>query len=426
MPYLWDMNTLQDNTQRLLSAALASDFGYQRLGYLCDRIGNRLSGSKGLEKAVSWAESELRRDGLENVRAEPVLVPKWVRGKESAMLLAPEKRPLVMLGLGGSVGGRVTAPVLVVESFDELAARSGEVRGKIVCFNAAFTNYGATVRYRATGASEAAKLGAVGVLVRSVGPTSLRTPHTGALRYTDGVKKIPAAAITIEDATQLARMQAHGESPVVELAMQAHFEKDARSANVIGEWRGREKPEEMVLVGGHLDSWDVGQGAHDDGGGCIVSWEAVRLLKALNIRPRRTVRVCLFTNEENGSRGGEAYAAAHKTEKHVLAIETDGGVDTPIGFGLSTKTPGGMARAREITEQLKLELKEGGGGADIGPIGTATGCPTMGLLNDMSLYWNIHHTPADTFDKIDLKALQKCIAAVAVMAYSAAERDGTL
>jgi carboxypeptidase Q len=420
------MNMLQDNTQRLLSAALASDFGYQRLGYLCDRIGNRLSGSKGLEKAVSWAESELRRDGLENVRAESVLVPKWVRGKESATLLAPEKRPLVMLGLGGSVGGRVTAPVLVVESFDELAARAGEARGKIVCFNAAFTNYGATVRYRATGASEAAKLGAVGVLVRSVGPTSLRTPHTGALRYTDGVKKIPAAAITIEDATQLARMQAHGESPVVELAMQAHFEKDARSANVIGEWRGREKPEEMVLVGGHLDSWDVGQGAHDDGGGCIVSWEAVRLLKALNIRPRRTVRVCLFTNEENGSRGGEAYAAAHKTEKHVLAIESDGGVDTPIGFGLSTKTPGGMARAREITEQLKLELKEGGGGADIGPIGTATGCPTMGLLNDMSLYWNIHHTPADTFDKIDLKALQKCIAAVAVMAYSAAERDGTL
>ena len=420
------MNSLQDNTQRLLSAALASDFGYQRLGYLCDRIGNRLSGSKGLERAVSWAESEMRRDGLENVRAEPVLVPKWVRGKESAMLIAPEKRALVMLGLGGSVGGRVTAPVLVVESFDELAARAGEARGKIVCFNVPFTNYGATVRYRATGASEAAKLGAVAALVRSVGPTSLRTPHTGALRYTDGIKKIPAAAITIEDATQLARMQARGERPVVELAMQAHFEKDARSANVIGEWRGREKPDEIVLVGGHLDSWDVGQGAHDDGGGCIASWEAVRLLKALNIWPRRTVRVCLFTNEENGSRGGDAYAAAHKTEKHVLAIETDGGVDTPTGFGLTTKTSGGLERAREVTELLKLELKEGGGGADIGPIGTATGCPTMGLLNDMSLYWNIHHTPADTFDKIDKKALQQCIAAMTVMAYSAAEHPERL
>jgi carboxypeptidase Q len=415
------MNSLQDNTQRLLSAALASDFGYQRLGYLCDRIGNRLSGSKGLEKAVSWAESEMRRDGLENVRAEPVLVPKWVRGKESAALIKPEKRPLVMLGLGGSVGGRVTAPVLVVESFEELAERAGEAGGKIVCFNVPFTSYSATVRYRATGASEAAKLGAVAALVRSVGPTSLRTPHTGALRYTDGVKKIPAAAITIEDATQLARMQTRGESPVVALSMQARFEKDARSANVIGEWRGREKPDEIVLVGGHLDSWDVGQGAHDDGGGCIASWEAVRLLKVLNLRPRRTVRVCLFTNEENGTRGGQAYAAAHKTEKHVLAIESDGGVDTPTGFGLSTKTPGGMARARAITERLKLELKEGGGGADIGPIGTATGCPTMGLLNDMSLYWNIHHTPADTFDKIDLKALQKCIAAMAVMAYAAAE-----
>ncbi|WP_309712487.1 M20/M25/M40 family metallo-hydrolase [Armatimonas sp.] len=190
---------------------------------------------------------------------------------------------------------------------------------------------------------------------------------------------------------------------------------------MIGEWRGREKPEEIVLVGGHLDSWDVGQGAHDDGGGCIASWEAVRLLKVRGIRPRRTVRVCLFTNEENGGRGGDAYAATHKSEKHVLAIETDGGVDTPIGFGLSTKTPDGMERAREITERLKLELKDGGGGADIGPIGTATGCPTMGLLNDMSLYWNIHHTPADTFDKIDKKALQQCIAAMAGMACAVAE-----
>ncbi|MBB6048489.1 M20/M25/M40 family metallo-hydrolase [Armatimonas rosea] len=420
------MHSRQDNTQRLLAAALSSDFGYQRLGYLCDRIGNRLSGSKGLERAVSWAESELRRDGLEGVRAEPVLVPKWVRDKESAVLVSPEKRPLVMLGLGGSVGGRVKAPVLVVESFDGLMARAGEVRGKIVCFNVPFTSYGATVRYRTSGASEAAKLGAVGVLVRSVGPTSLRTPHTGVMSYTDGIAKIPAAAITIEDATQLARMQARGEKPVVELSMQAHFEKDARSANVLGEWRGRERPEEIVLVGGHLDSWDVGQGAHDDGGGCIVSWEAVRLLKALNIRPRRTVRVCLFTNEENGSQGGKAYAEAHKSERHVLAIETDGGVDTPTGFGLTTKTPGGLERAREVTKLLGLELKEGGGGADIGPIGTATGCPTMGLLNDMSVYWNIHHTPADTFDKINPKALQKCIAAVAVMAYSAAELDGTL
>ena len=425
MPYLWGMNpTVQDNAQRLLSAALTSDFGYQRLGYLCDRIGNRLSGSKGLEKAVAWAEREMRHDGLEGVRAEPVLVPKWVRGRESATLISPEKRALVMLGLGGSVGGRVKAPVLVVESFDELTARAGEAKGKIVCFNVPFTNYGATVRYRGTGASEAAKLGAVAVLVRSVGPTSLRTPHTGAMNYAVGIAKIPAAAITIEDATQLARMQARGEKPIVELTMQAHFEKDALSANVIGEWRGREKPGEIVLVGGHLDSWDVGQGANDDGGGCIASWEAVRFLKQLNLRPRRTVRVCLFTNEENGSRGGQAYAEVHKSEKHVLAIETDGGVDTPTGFGLSTKTPGGLERAREITKLLELELKEGGGGADVGPIGTATGCPTMGLLNDMSLYWNIHHTPADTFDKISPKALQKCIAAMAVMVYSAAELDG--
>lgn len=420
------MYTYQDNLARLRAAALSSEFGYKRLGYLCDRIGNRLAGSAGLERAVAWAESELRRDGLEGVRAEPTLVPKWVRGKESALLVAPEKRPLVMLGLGGSVGGRVTAPVLVVESFDELTARASEARGKIVCFNVPFTTYGATVRYRSGGASAAARAGAVAALVRSVGPISLRTPHTGVMSYDEKLPKIPTAAITIEDATQLARMQARGEKPMVALSMAAHFEKDVRSANVIGEWRGREKPDEIVLVGGHLDSWDVGQGAHDDGGGCIASWEAVRLLKALGIRPRRTVRVCLFTNEENGTRGAVAYAEAHKGEKHILAIEADGGVDTPTGFGLTTKTPGGRERAKAVTDFLGLELKESGGGADIGPLATATGCPTMGLLNDMSLYWNIHHTPADTFDKIELKKLQQCIAAMAVMAYSVAEHPERL
>lgn len=418
------MTTFDDAATRLIETALASDFAYRRLGYLCDRIGHRLSGSVGLEKAVAWAEAEMRRDGLENVRTEKVLVPHWVRGKESAELISPIRKPLVMLGLGGSVGGKVQADVLVVSRFEELTARAAEAKGKIVCYNVPFTSYGQTVRYRTTGASEAAKVGALAALVRSVGPTSLRTPHTGVMRYSEGIPQIPTAAITLEDAEMLARMQARGEKIVVKLAMEAKTLPDAPSANVLAEWRGREKPDEIVVLGGHLDSWDVGQGAHDDGGGCLACWEAVRLMKQLDLRPRRTVRLCLFTNEENGTRGGNAYRDQHKGETHVLGFEADGGVGAPIGFGLTTKTPGGLERARELARLLEPlgagDVKEGGGGADVGPLGE-TGVPTMGLLNDMSLYWNIHHTPADTFDKIDLKALQKCVAAVAVMIYGIAD-----
>lgn len=418
------MTSYQEAAKRLMETALASDFAYRRLGYLCDRIGSRLAGSEALEKAVAWAEAEMRRDGLENVRTDKVLVPHWVRGKESAELIEPLAKPLLMLGLGGSVGGRVQAEVLVVASFEELTARTAEAKGKIICYNVPFTNYGQTVRYRSSGASEAAKVGGVAALVRSIGPTSLKTPHTGVMRYTEGIKQVPTAAITLEDAEMLGRMQARGEKIVVKLSMGAKMLPDAVSGNVLGEWRGREKPEEIVVLGGHLDSWDVGQGAHDDGGGCVVCWEAVRLMKQLGLRPRRTVRVCLFTNEENGTRGGNAYRDMHKSEPHILAYEADAGVGAPTGFGLSTKTPGGLERARELAKLLEPlgagEVREGGGGVDIGPIGE-TGVPTMGLNNDMSLYWNIHHTPADTFDKVDLKALQKCVAATAVMIYGIAD-----
>ena len=366
--------------------------------------------------------TELKADGFDSVRAERVWVPRWVRGKESAQLLAPVKRPLSMLGLGGSVGGDVRAEVLVVSSFEELAARAREARGKIVCFNVPFTNYGATVRYRSTGASEAAKVGAVASLVRSVGPTSLRTPHTGVMGYAENAPKIPTAAITIEDAELLARCQARGEKPIVHLKMGARTLKDSPSANVVADFRGREKPEEIVLLGGHLDSWDVGQGAHDDGGGCLACWEAVRLMKVLNLRPRRTVRLVLFTNEENGTAGGKAYAQAHGSENHVLAIEADSGVGDPLGFGLTTKTPGGLERAQSLSSLGVGLVTAGGGGADIGPLGEK-GVPTAGLKNDMSLYWNIHHTPADTFDKIDPKSLARCTAALAAFAYSG-RRDG--
>jgi carboxypeptidase Q len=423
--------TYRTDADRIIAAAMASDTGYKRLAYLCDRIGHRLSGSKGLEEAITWAVDEMKRDGLDNVRAEPVKVPHWVRGEESAEITSPVRRPLVMLGLGNSVGtkGRngIEADAVVVRDFKELdALPDSAVKGKIVVYNVVYTDYGATGIYRYQGASRAAKKGAVGVLVRSISPVSLRTPHTGMLRYSDDAPQIPAAAITIEDVETLARMQARGEKVRVHLKMGAKMLPDALSANVVAELKGREKPEEIVLLGGHFDSWDVGQGAMDDGGCCLAAWEAVRVLKSLGLRPRRTIRVVLFTNEENGVRGGRGYAEAHKAElaNHTLAIEGDGGITKPFGFGLSGSSPVGLATAREIGSLLKSieadRVSEGGGGTDIGPL-TEAGVPSMGLSVDETHYFDVHHTQADTFDKIKQDDFARCVATFAVMIYVAAE-----
>ena len=322
---------------RIIGAALTSDRAYARLAHLTDHIGHRLSGSKALERAIEWAIAEMKNDGLDNVRAEKVMVPHWVRGEESLEMITPVPRKLTMLGLGNSVGTPaegIAAEAVVVRNFDELEALGERVRGKIVVYNVPFTNYGATVRYRSAGASRAARYGAVAALVRSITPVSLQTPHTGAMIYDENQPKIPAAAITIEGAELLQRMHDRGERPTLRLKMEARFLPDAESANVVAEIKGSEKPDEVVLISGHFDSWDVGQGAHDDGGGCIIAWEAARLLKELGLRPRRTIRVVLYTNEENGLRGGNAYRDAHRAElsKHILAIESDSGVYRPRGF----------------------------------------------------------------------------------------------
>jgi carboxypeptidase Q len=418
----------QEKAARITMQAMQDETGYRRLEYLCDRIGARLSGSKALNEAIAWATRTMVTDGFDPVRAEKVMVPHWVRGKENVTLLAPRKIPLSMLGVGNSVGTNgkpLRAEVLVVGSFDELNARAIDAKGKIICYNVPFTSYGPTVQYRTNGASAAAKIGAVGVLVRSVGPNSLRTPHTGTLRYSDDAPKIPAAAITIEDAELLARLQASGQKLTAEMRMEAKTLPDAPSANVVADLLGREKPEEIVLLGGHLDSWDVGQGAHDDGGGAIACWEAVRVLKILNLRPRRTVRVVLFTNEENGLRGGNAYAEMHQNEKHFAAIEADSGVTAPVGFGITHPDTAQFAAWKSLLAPLLAQIgadkiSNSGGGADIGPLGVK-GVPTIGLNVDMRLYWDIHHTQADTFDKVVKDEFQKCVAALAVLAYAIAE-----
>jgi len=415
---------------RIIGAALTSDRAYSRLAHLTDHIGNRLSGSTNLERAIEWALAEMKRDGLENVRGEKVMVPHWVRGEESLEMLTPVSRRLTMLGLGNSVGTPaegITGEAVVVRSFSELEQLGERVRGKIVVYNAPFVDYGTTVLYRLQGASRAARYGAVAALVRSITPVSLQTPHTGAMQYDEAQPKIPVAAITIEAAELLQRMYDRGDRPAVRLRMEAKFLPDAESANVIAELKGTEKPDEVVLISGHYDSWDVGQGAHDDGGSCIVVWEAATLLKELGLRPRRTIRVVLYTNEENGLRGGNGYRDAHRTElsKHVFAIESDSGIYKPEGFGLAaTAPPQVRANLQEVAKLLSGigsdRIAASGGGADIGPI-MREGVLGASLDVEGSHYFDIHHTPADTLDKISPQDLKLCVATMAVMAYTVAD-----
>jgi carboxypeptidase Q len=425
----------RDAAARIIGAALSSDHAYARLAHLTDHIGNRISGSQNLERAIAWAITEMKRDGLDNVRTEKVMVPHWVRGEESLEMLAPVPRKLQMLGLGNSVGTPaegITAEAVVVRSFDELDRLGEQVRGKIVVYNAPFVNYGATVEYRLRGASRAARYGAVAALVRSITPVSLQTPHTGAMNYDPEQPKIPVAAVTIEVAEFLQRMNDRGDHPRLKLKMEAKFLPDAESANVIAEIKGSEKPDEVIVIGGHFDSWDVGQGAHDDGGGCIVAWETVRLLKELGLRPRRTIRVVLWTNEENGLRGGTAYHDAHKAEiaKHILAIESDSGVYRPEGFGLVDTAP--LQVRSNLLEIAKLlsgigadQIAADGGGADISPM-MHDGVPGASLDVDGTHYFDIHHTHADTLDKVNPRELALCVATMAVMAYTVADMPESL
>jgi carboxypeptidase Q len=413
---------------RIIDAALADSSGYARLTELVDRFGPRLSGSDNLERALDWILDQMRRDGLEGVRGEPVQVPVWVRGAESAELVEPYRRRLPMLGLGGSVGtdpAGITAEVVVVSSFEDLAARERDARGRIVLFDVPFTTYGQTVRYRGAGAVAAARAGAVASLIRSVTPMSLQSPHTGAMNYSDSAPRIPHAALTVEDAMLLHRMQDRGERVVVRLVMGAQTLPDRQSRNVMAEVTGRERPDEVVVLGGHIDSWDVGQGAVDDGGGVVAAWEAVRLLQRLGLRPRRTVRAVGWTNEENGLRGGNAYRDAHRGEldRHVLAIETDAGVFAPRGFGFQG-SDSAFALVQAIGPLLErtgaTAITRGGGGADIGPI-MREGVPGMGLNVDGTRYFWYHHSDADTIDKIDPRELALCVATLAVMAYVVAD-----
>jgi carboxypeptidase Q len=427
-------------TARIIAEATKAETGnraWHRVAELTDKYPARTAGSTNLEGAIRWATERLKQDGLSNVRVDKVMVPHWVRSEEKAAIVGQYAQKLTIAALGGSIGTGdkpVQAQVLVVKSFDELEARAAEVKGKIVVYNVPFDEagdpikaYSAGTPYRGAGASRAAKLGAVGALVRSVGPVGHMTPHTGAMRYADDAPKIPVAGLAAEDVAKLQRMQDRGDRVTVSLSLGAHQLPDAESGNVIAELKGREKPDEIVLLGCHIDSWDLAAGAMDDAGGCSAIWEAVLLLKQLKLQPRRTIRIVFFTNEENGVSGGRAYAEQYKDTlaKHRLAIETDDGQLPIKGYGFR----GTEQSAAVMKEFVPLMSGLGGtvyrtnavGGSDIQALVRGGNVPVITLDVDMSRYFHIHHTNADTVDKIVPADLGNLTGALASWAYIAAE-----
>ena len=431
--------------ERLRDEAMKSEYAYEELRHLTNNIGPRLSGSPQAQKAVDWVADEMRNLGAK-VTLEKAQVPHWVRGMETAELTAwpgqtsGTTQKIVLTALGGSVATPpegITAEVVVVDDWKQLRALPpGSVEGKILLFNHAFDKelaatghglaaYGQDVVYRGVGPSAGATAGAVAVLVRSVGGADFRLPHTGQTEYATGVTKIPAAAVTAEDAELLKTLSSQG--PVtMHLTLTPRRLPDGESYNVIADWQGTEHPEQVVLVSGHLDSWDLGTGAIDDGAGVVVSMQAVHLLKQLGIHPRRTVRMIAWMSEEEGSEGAAAYMKEHAAEmgNHVAAIESDLGADHPTGIYFAGKTELGLW-LRPVAEVLDAN---GAGelvaapetGEDIGAM-TKHGVPSFAPVQDSRFYFNYHHTAADTFDKVDRKHLNENAAIMAVLAYALAD-----
>ncbi len=429
-------------TPRIVDEATsAGSAAWTRLAVLTDTFPARLSGSSSLERSIRWVADVMMRDGLENVRIEKVMVPHWVRGAERAEIVSSPPQHIAISALGGTVGtgpAGVRAQVLVVRDFADLDSQASRAMGKIVVYNFPFKSnidpliaYQEATPYRRTGASRAAAHGAVAALVRSVGPIGYRTVHTGNMTYAGNAPRIPVAAIAAEDADKLQRIQDRGESVEVNLSLGAETLPDVESGNVVAELLGTEKPDEIVLLGAHLDSWDLAAGALDDGGGCVAIWEAVRVLKKLGLRPRRTIRLVLFTNEENGNRGGQAYRDTYSRQlsQHVLMLESDNGALPLKGFGFSG-TNQARAVVVEIAGLLKelgiKEISDGFDGVDIRPAVQAGGIPAISPQVDMTKYFAVHHTSADTIDKVSPEDLGRLVVAIASMAYVIADMPQAL
>jgi carboxypeptidase Q len=397
---------------------------YDNLHVLTKEVGGRLSGSPQTYKAEAWGQKTLKDAGAPKVWLQECSIPHWVRGgkDEASATSKGKKMNLDVLALGNTVGTGlkgISAPLILVNSFDELEQRKDEVKGKIVFYNYKFNDkfiktfmaYGDAVRYRGAGPSRAAKYGALAVLVRSMSNSTDNNPHTGAMNYNDSFPKIPAAAIGLKDANQLATLINNNKDVTVFLKTNGKMLPDTIGHNVIGEWTGTQYPDQVITIGGHLDSWDPAEGAHDDGTGCVQSIEVLRALKAVGYQPKHTIRIVLFANEENGARGGAKYAddAKAKNEKHILALESDEGGFTPRGFGLSMND----AQYVKLSAWAPLfwpygvfEWSKGGGGTDIGPLARNLNTPLAGFQPDPQRYFDIHHSRGDVFEAVNKRELE--------------------
>jgi hypothetical protein len=422
----------------LRDQALKDDTGWKVVESLTTEIGPRIAGSEADARAVAWAVAKFKSLGFDKVWTEPVTFPKWERRSEHAEVIGKHAQPLTITALGGSPGGTVEAEVVRFADLAALqAAPEGSLKGKIAFVDYQMTayrdgrDYGNGGAVRSKGPSEAIRKGAIGFVMRSAGTDSHRVPHTGITRFDDGLTPVPAAALSVPDANQLARLVALG-STTLKLSLDCGWDGKATSYNVIGEITGRSLPKEVVVIGGHLDSWDLGTGAVDDGAGVGITMAAGHLIGQLKQAPKRTIRVVAFANEEQGLYGGKAYAEAHAKDVvlHQLAAESDFGAGRIYAFNTGSPNP---ANSREATRQIAEVLKplgieyaadKGGPGPDVGPL-AAKGGAWAWLAQDGSDYFHLHHTADDTLDKIDPAALAQNVAAYTVFAYLAAEADGS-
>lgn len=425
---------------RIVAWEMANQTGWSVVSHLADEIGPRFAGSENGAEAIRWAAEELRSWGLE-VRVDPVMVPHWVRGEERAWLPSHRNQKIVVTALGPSVAtpaGGIRAEVMKVSSLEELDARADEARGKIILFYGVFDRdkalagksfeaYSEVVSLRSRGPSRAAAHGAVATVVRSVGGASLRTPHTGGFRYDDEAPKIPAGAVTTEDADLIHRLIERGERVVMHLILETRTLAPVESGNVIAEIPGETRPDEIVLIGGHLDSWDLGTGAIDNGAGVAGTMAAIKAIVETGLRPARTIRLVLFTNEEMGLSGARDYFARYgERDRHYATLESDSGATSPIGFA-TTLTREELALLDGLFDPLEsLGIRtfttSPAVGADTSPLSRA-GVVGFGLRSDSRLYFDYHHTPADTLDKIDRRELTENAAAVAAMTWILANAE---
>ena len=418
----------------LVRSALIDTAGYHLLRELCG-LGPRLVGSENTERAVEWAKRTMESLGLDRIRLQPVRVPRWIRGDiEKAFILGRQPdhdRSLRVCSLGGSVGtpsSGITASVIEVNDFEELRKRSDEARGKIVFFNRpmdagsirTFSAYGQAVIQRVSGPVEASKAGAIGAIVRSVTTRYDNVPHVGTLRYEEGIPPIPAVAIGLHDADHLSLSLKKNPELSVRLNLSCRMLPDGESYNVIGEITGSEKPEEVIVVGGHFDSWDKGDGAHDDGAGCIQSLEVLDLINRTGLKPRRTIRAVFFMNEEFGLHGARVYgrSAESSDENHIAAIEADRGAFAPRGFYVDAEKSvlGSIQSWLPVLNKSLIDwIRQGGSGGDVAQIkGTRA---LLGYVPDVQRYFDVHHSANDVFSAIHPREFELGSAAMAIMAY---------